>query len=151
MTIRSEIRTAIGTGKKTADDILDACPSIKIRKQLLDNLYVLKGEGKLKTTIVDNITYWALANWPEKATDAPPQQRKAKKPAKKSAGKARKTKPASPSTGSPPPAAPVDGFIPAMTFDNRLVIIGRDPVPQIFTPEHTQDIATLLLDRFDPA
>lgn len=151
MTIRSEIRAALAAGRKPFEDLQAACPSIKIRKQLLDNLYVLKSSGMVKSVIIDNATHWALAKWPEKATDAPPQQRKAKKPAKKSPGKARKTKPASPSTGSPPPAAPVDGFIPAMTFDNRLVIIGRDPMPQIFTPEHTQDIAALLLDRFDPA
>ena len=149
MTIRSEIRAAIDTGKKTAEAILDACPGIKIRKQLLDNLYVLKGEGKLKTTITDNVTHWGVASWPEKTTNAPPQQRKASKPPKRKTGKPRKAKPA-----AALPAAPVadaGAFPPSLTVDKRLVLVGMSPAPQIFTPEQTLAIADLVLDQFEPA
>lgn len=72
MTIRSEIRAALAAGRKPFEDLQAACPSIKIRKQLLDNLYVLKSSGMVKSVIVDNATHWAIAKWPEKATDAPP-------------------------------------------------------------------------------
>lgn len=92
MTIRSEIRAAIDTGKKTAEAILDACPGIKIRKQLLDNLYVLKGEGKLKTTITDNVTHWGVASWPEKPPTPPSS---ARRPSRQNA------RPASPAKPSP--------------------------------------------------
>lgn len=48
----------------------------------------------------------------------------------------------------PAPVCNVADFTPALTADPRLVIVGGTE-PLIFSPEQTQNIATLMLDRFE--
>jgi hypothetical protein len=89
------------------------------------------------------------------ADGAPPQQRKAKKPTKKTRPAKTTRKPTKPrKPAAPPPAAPVDApeaFPPALTVDKRLVLVGMNAPAQIFTPEQTLAIADLVLDQFEPA
>jgi len=146
MTIRSQLRAVLAKGRQTNAQLVAATGlTLKVVQQ---NMGALKAEGKIKSLIVENVAHYTIDAWPERATDAPPQQRKTPKTPRKGkpARKAKKAKPAAPAS-----AAPVEAFTTALTFDNRLVLIERNLVPQIFTAEHTQDIATLLLDRFDPA
>lgn len=72
---------------------------------------------------------------------APPQRRKAKK------GK-RRDRP--PSAAAAPAPAVADSFVPAMTADGELLVISAGAPPQIFPAEHTQRIATLMLQHFNP-
>lgn len=158
MSIRSEIRAAIIAGKTTRAAMLKACPSCEDDKHLASNLHVLKTESKVTYTIGDNGgAVYALGVWPEKAErdDAAPSATRppkaAKKPAAKKKASARKhqhrkavaKRPAAAPIATPTPAGNVRPFIPSITADDRLVIVGGTE-PLIFTPEQTADIATLL-------
>lgn len=80
----------------------------------------------------------------EGTKSAPPQRR----PARKKKSKLRKG--AAPSTPQPKPK-PADDFIPAFTADARLVIVNGSTPPQIFTPQQTERMATLLASYFEDA
>lgn len=67
----------------------------------------------------------------------------AKKKAKKKPGrKARATR----TPAAPPAVAPM--FVPALSADHELVLVAEGLAPQIFTPEQTVAIATLLGANF---
>jgi hypothetical protein len=76
---------------------------------------------------------------------APPKNPKAKDARKGKKKGARRKGARTPS--DPKPAAPVDNFLPAMTFDNRLVLIKGADI-RIHTQEHTSAIADLMLAHF---
>ena len=76
----------------------------------------------------------------EGVKSAAPQQRK--KPGKRRKGK-RAAAPRARST------AALDAFLPAITAGLGLVICNGAQAPQVFSPEHTQAIADLLLNHFE--
>jgi hypothetical protein len=79
MTLRAEIRGVLAAGRKNAQQILDLCEDAKNLKRLVQNLSVLKGEGKIKRIVIDNISFYEIAKWPERESDTAPHQKRGKK------------------------------------------------------------------------
>lgn len=107
--------------------------------------YHLKGMPDLKYGGSRIARQVALADQKiEAAEDTPPKKRN---------GKARKGHRAKkPAPRPTPPKQPDEPeFLPAVTADARLVILNGVHRPQIFTPQQTEDIATLLGGRFEEA
>lgn len=107
------------------------------------HLRAMSAAGELKAQGKSNSRVYALPDQEFPAAGAPPQAQKPKK--KKKAGKRGKAKKARATlTRTTAPE-----FIPGLTADGGLVIVGHADAPLTFNPEHTSKLADLLLAHFE--
>lgn len=85
MTLRAEIRGVLSAGEKTVAQLIELCDSGGTDKQMHQNLYLLRKEGKVTSRKApgEPVRY-AIARWPEKGeAKAPPPRRGGKQKGKK--------------------------------------------------------------------
>lgn len=118
------------------------------RPKVMATLTRMKNEGEVKAFAGDSprkTLYATIDSAGAPKANGSKSPKAASKPAKT---KAKTPPPEAKATSPPAPACNVADFTPALTADRRLVIVGGSE-PLIFSPEQTQNIATLMLDRFE--
>lgn len=82
------------------------------------------------------------------AADSPPSPAATKPPGKRASKKGRKPAKKAAAASAPAAACNVTPFTPAMTIDQRMLIVGGSE-PLIFSVEQTQSIADLIFGNFE--